>query len=252
MMHHRQIHTRKGRHNEKHHGKGAVRDTDGKARENHPEHQHTPIESEGLPEGDLRAVLWGHVKHRLAKQRLDASPQTDEEHRPEQHRAVKQIGKQLSLLHPPPVKDDVVEHRCDQEHRGRNEHPQGEAHRVVHQRQHKDVDHDVDRKDRRQRERVGEQNNVQLLKPRHPGEQNLPGVTQNELHVPLRPLTVALGECLVVDREFLLAEDVRSEPREKPFAARLDRKADVLSHHMREAVGEFVALTTRHRTVSQK
>lgn len=63
---------------------------------------------------------------------------------------------------------------------------------------------------------------------------------------------MTLGERLVVDGKLLLAEDVRSEPREKAFPTRLNREADVFGYHMRETVRELVAPATRHSTVPQK
>lgn len=152
MMHHRQVYAGQRRHDDQHHREGAVRNSHREASQYHPERENAQIEPDSLPEGDLRTVLGGHMEHRLAEQRFDAGPQADEEHRPEQHGAVEQIREQLPLLQLLPVEDDVIEHRRYEEHHRRDEHPQGKAHRVVHQRQHENIDHDVDREDRRQRQ----------------------------------------------------------------------------------------------------
>lgn len=252
MVHHHQVGAGERGNDDEHHREGAVRDPDRETRQRDPEQQQTAVEVDGFTEGDLVAVLGRHVEHGLAEQRLETATEADVEHRAEQQRAVQEVRQKRALPPLLPVGQDVVEHRGDQEDYRRHQHPQREADRVAHERQDEDVDHDVDREYRRQRQAVGEEDDVQLLVPLHLGEQDLPGVAQDELHVPLGPLAMAPGERQVVDRELLFAEDVRGETGEEALEPSFDGEADVFGHHVREHHGGLVALTADHGPVTEQ
>lgn len=165
---HSQVDSEKGRDYDQEHGEDRSCRVDHRSGQSQREDQLVAIEADRLPQRHGVRVLGGNGKNRTLKEGLDRSQEADWKHRPVQQGGMDQVGEQLTLGKRSPVVHDVVKHRCHQEQGRRREHPEWVLKPVAHQGEGEDVNQHVREEERRQGERIGEQNDVQLLEPPQP------------------------------------------------------------------------------------